>query len=276
MARVTAFGQTGPLRQGPGYAAIGSAFGGTWYVNGPADRPPSRPTPVYPDYMTGLFTAFGVLAALRHRDATGEGQWIDASLYESAFRVMEYTTTLYGRRKVVRERGGLQHAGWPGGAFETHDGRWIVFTAPAQHLFERLCVMLGQPDLSKDPRFASSEERPKNIPVILEMATAWFKDRAFDEAVEGLKAHDIPHSPIMSMADIFADPHYREREMIIDVMAEGLGALPQPGVTPKLSATPGRVTHAGPALGRHTDEILSDVLGMSAAQIAELRAAGVV
>ena len=94
MARVTAFGQTGPLRQGPGYAAIGSAFGGTWYINGPADRPPSRPTPVYPDYMTGLFTAFGVLAALRHRDATGEGQWIDASLYESAFRVMEYTTTL--------------------------------------------------------------------------------------------------------------------------------------------------------------------------------------
>jgi formyl-CoA transferase len=276
MARVTAFGQTGPLRQGPGYAAIGSAFGGTWYVNGPADRPPSRPTPVYPDYMTGLFTAFGVLAALRHRDATGEGQWIDASLYESAFRVMEYTTTLYGRRKVVRERGGLQHAGWPGGAFETHDGRWIVFTAPAQHLFERLCVMLGQPDLPKDPRFASSEERPKNIPVILEMATAWFKDRSFDKAVEGLKAHDIPHSPIMSMADIFADPHYREREMIIDVMAEGLGALPQPGVIPKLSATPGRVTHAGPALGRHTDEILSDVLGMSAAQIAELRAAGVV
>ena len=276
MARITAFGQTGPLRQGPGYAAIGSAFGGTWYLNGAADRPPARPTPVYPDYMTGLFTAFGVLAALRHRDATGQGQWIDASLYESAFRVMEYTTTLYGRRKVVRERGGLQHAGWPGGAFETRDGRWIVFTAPAQHLFERLCVMLGQPDLPKDPRFASSEERPENIPVILEMATAWFKDRSFDQAVEGLKAHDIPHSPIMSMADIFADPHYREREMIIDVMAEGLGALAQPGVIPKLSATPGRVTHAGPALGRHTDEILSDVLGMSAAQIAELRAAGVV
>jgi crotonobetainyl-CoA:carnitine CoA-transferase CaiB-like acyl-CoA transferase len=276
MARVTAFGQTGPLRQGPGYAAIGSAFGGTWYVNGPADRPPARPTPVYPDYMTGLFTAFGVLAALRHRDATGEGQWIDASLYESAFRVMEYTTTLYGRRKVVRERGGLQHAGWPGGAFETQDGRWIVFTAPAQHLFERLCVMLGQPALPKDPRFASAEERPKNIPVVLELATAWFKARPFDKAIEELKTHDIPHSPIMSMADIFADPHYRERQMIIDVMAEGLGALPQPGVIPKLSATPGRVTHAGPALGRHTDEILSEVLGMSAAEIAALRAGGVV
>jgi len=276
MARVTAFGQTGPLRQGPGYAAIGSAFGGTWFVNGPADRPPSRPTPVYPDYMTGLFTAFGVLAALRHRDATGEGQWIDAALYESAFRVMEYTTTLYGRRKVVRERGGLQHAGWPGGAFETQDGHWIVFTAPAQHLFERLCAMLGEPALPKDPRFSTAEERPQHIPVILGLATAWFKARTFDQAIEGLKAFDIPHSPIMSMADIFADPHYREREMIIDVMAEGLGALPQPGVIPKLSATPGRVTHAGAALGRHTDEILSGLLGMSPAQIGELRAAGVI
>jgi crotonobetainyl-CoA:carnitine CoA-transferase CaiB-like acyl-CoA transferase len=276
MARITAFGQTGPLRQGPGYAAIGSAFGGTWYVNGPADRPPARPTPVYPDYMTGLFTAFGVLAALRHRDATGEGQWIDAALYESAFRVMEYTTTLYGRRKVVRERGGLQHSGWPGGAFETQDGHWIVFTAPAQHLFERLCAMLGEAQLPKDPRFASAEERPKHIEVILDMATTWFKSRGFDKAIEGLKTFDIPHSPIMSMADIFTDPHYREREMIIDVMAEGLGALPQPGVIPKLSATPGRVTHAGAALGRHTDEILSGLLGMSAAQIAELRAARVV
>src|SRR6266508_2375825 len=116
MARITAFGQTGPLNQGPGYAAIGSAFRGTWYLNGPADRPPARPTPVYPDYMTGLFTAFGVMAALRHRDLTGEGQWIDAALYESAFRVLEYTTTFYGRRGIVRARGGLQHAGWPGGA----------------------------------------------------------------------------------------------------------------------------------------------------------------
>src|SRR6266511_1752216 len=93
MARITAFGQTGPLSQGPGFAAIASAFGVTVEVPGPpegrGDRPPARPTPVYPDYMTGLFTAFGVLTALRHRDATGEGQWIDASLYESACRILE-------------------------------------------------------------------------------------------------------------------------------------------------------------------------------------------
>jgi len=271
MARITAFGQTGPLRDGPGYAAIGSAFGGTWYVNGHADRPPARPTPVYPDYMTGLFTAFGVMAALRHRDLTGEGQWIDAALYESAFRVMEYTPTLYGRQKVVRERGGLQHSGWPGGAFQTQDGRWIVFTAPAQHLFERFCAMLGHAELPKDPRFASARERPKNLGVILELATQWFAARPYDEAVAGLKAADVPHSPIMSMADVFADPHYQARQMLIDVPAEGLGTLPQAGVVPKLSLTPGRVDHAGAALGRHTDEILAGVLGMSAAEIARLR-----
>jgi crotonobetainyl-CoA:carnitine CoA-transferase CaiB-like acyl-CoA transferase len=276
MARITTFGQTGPLRQGPGYAAIASAFGGTWYVNGHADRPPARPTPVYPDYLTGLFTAFGVLAALRHRDATGEGQWIDAALYESAFRIMEYTPTLYGRQGVVRERGTLQHAGWPGGAGQTLDGRWIVFTAPAQHLFERLCAMIGQPELPRDPRFATAPERAKHIGVILDLVAQWFAARPFDKAVAELSAWEIPHSPIMSMADIFADPHYRAREMILDVPAEGLGALPQPGVVPKLSLTPGRVTHAGSALGRHTEEILSGLLGLTADEIAALRAEGVI
>ncbi len=276
MARVTAFGQTGPLNQGPGYAAIGSAFGGTWYLNGHADRPPARPTPVYPDYLTGLFTAFGVMAALRHRDATGEGQWIDAALYESAFRIMEYTPTLYGRQGVVRERGTLQHSGWPGGACQTFDGHWIVFTAPAQHLFERLCAMIGRPELPRDPRFATAGERPKHIPEILELMAAWFAARPFDKAIAELTAAEIPHSPIMSMADIFADPHYRAREMIIDVPAEGLGALPQPGVVPKLSLTPGHITYAGAAVGRHTDEVLSGLLGLSASELASLRAERVI
>jgi crotonobetainyl-CoA:carnitine CoA-transferase CaiB-like acyl-CoA transferase len=276
MARITAFGQTGPLNQGPGFAAIASAFGGTWYLNGHADRPPARPTPVYPDYMTGLFTAFGVMVALRHRDATGEGQWIDSALYESAFRVLEYTPTLYGRQGVVRERGTLQHSGWPGGAYETLDGRWIVFTAPAQHLFERLCAMLGEPELPHDPRFASATERPRHIPLILDMVTQWFAARPFDKAIEALLAHDIPHSPIMSMADIFADPHYRAREMIVDVPAEGVGALPQPGVVPRLSRTPGRIAHAGRSLGHDTDEVLSTLLGLGPDEIAALRAAGVV
>ncbi len=276
MARITAFGQTGPLRQGPGYATVASAFGGTWYVNGPADRPPARPTPVYPDYLTGLFTAFGVLAALRHRDATGQGQWIDAALYESAFRILEYTATLYGRKGIVRERGELQHSGWPGGAFQAKDGRWIAFTAPAQHLFDRLCAMLGQPELPRDPRFASAPARAQHVPEVLAMMHAWFDARTFDEAVAALQAHDIPYAPLMNMADIFADPHYREREMIIEVPEEGLGSLPQPGVVPKLSLTPGRVTHAGPGLGRHTDEILSGLLGMSADEIAALRADGVI
>ena len=276
MARITAFGQTGPLRNGPGFAAIASAFGGTWFLNGHADRPPARPTPVYPDYLTGLFTAFGVMAALRHRDLTGEGQWIDSALYESAFRILEYTPTLYGRKGVTRQRGSLQHSGWPGGAFETKDGRWIVFTAPAQHLFERLCTMIGEPDLPRDPRFASHAAREKHMGEMVEAMRDWFAARTFDEAYQSLGAHDVPCSPIMSMADIFADPHYRERGTILDVPAEGLGTFPQPAVIPRLSHTPGRVTHAGPPLGRHTDEILSELLALSPADIATLRADGVV
>ena len=271
MARITAFGQTGPLRQGPGFAAIASAFGGTWYLNGPADHPPSRPTPVYPDYLTGLFTAFGVMAALRHRDATGEGQWIDAALYESAFRILEYTTTLYGRQGVVRERGGVQHSGWPGGAFQTGDGRFIVFTAPAQHLFERMCGMLGQPELARDARFSSYEGRGANMGALLDIVADWFRSRSFDDAVKSLLSHDVPHAPIMSMADIFADPHYRARGTIMDVPSD-IGPLPQPTVVPRLSGTPGRVTHAGPPLGHHTNEVLTEIAGLSEAEIAKLRA----
>jgi len=110
---------------------------------------------------------------------------------------------------------------------------------------------------------------------LIAMAEAWFAARTFAEAVEGLERHDIPHSPVMSMADIFADPHYRERQTIIEVASE-IGPLPQPAVVPRLSATPGRATHAGPPLGHHTDEVLTGLLAMTPAEIADLRAAGVV
>jgi crotonobetainyl-CoA:carnitine CoA-transferase CaiB-like acyl-CoA transferase len=276
MARITAFGQTGPRRHGPGFAAIGSAFGGNWYLTGSPDHPPVRPTPVYPDYLTGLFTVFGVLVALRHRDATGEGQWIDAALYESAFRIMEYTPSWYGRQGMVRERGGRQHVGWPGGACQTKDGRWVAYTAPAQHLFERLCKMMGDPDLPRDERFATAKARAEHIPAFLKQVDAWFAARTYEEAAQALEEAQVPYSLIMSMADIFAEPHYRAREMIIDVPEPTLGTLPQPGVVPKLSHTPGRVTHAGLPMGYHTDEVLRGLLHLSEAEVAELRQEGIV
>jgi len=276
MARITAFGQTGPRRHGPGFAAIGSAFGGNWYLTGSADRPPARPTPVYPDYLTGLFTAFGVLVALRHRDATGEGQWIDAALYESAFRIMEYTPSWYGRQGMVRERGGRQHVGWPGGACQTKDGRWVAYTVPAQHLFERLCNMIGQPELPQDERYTTAKARAEHIPALLEHIDAWFGARTYEEAAQALEAAQVPYSLIMSMADIFAEPHYRARDMIIDVPEPTLGTLPQPGVVPKLSRTPGRVTHAGLPMGTDTDAVLRALLGLSEAELAALHQEGVV
>jgi crotonobetainyl-CoA:carnitine CoA-transferase CaiB-like acyl-CoA transferase len=277
MARITAFGQTGPRRNGPGFAAIGSAFGGTWFLNGTSpDEAPVRPTPVYPDYLTGLFTAYGVMVALRHRDATGEGQWIDAALYESAFRVMEYSTTLYGRQGAVRQRGLRQHAAWPGGACQTKDGHWVAYTAPAQHLFERLCTMLGQPELPRDSRYTKPDERTQNMPALAQQIEAWFAARSFEEVSAALEEHQVPYSMIMSMADIFADVHYKAREMIVDVPEPNVGSLPQPAVVPKLSRSPGRLSHAGPAIGAHTDELLSDLLNLSAEEIAALRQEGAI
>jgi crotonobetainyl-CoA:carnitine CoA-transferase CaiB-like acyl-CoA transferase len=275
MARITAFGQTGPRSHGPGFAAIGSAFGGTWYLNGTSDQPPVRPTPVYPDYLTGLFTAFGVMTALRHRDQTGAGQWIDASLFESAFRITEYSASMYGRLGTVRERGSRQHVGWPGGACMTKDGDWVAYTAPAQHLFERLCNMLGQPDLPRSDDYNTPETRSQNVPALMQQVAAWFATRTYTEVEGALEAFQVPYSRIMTMADVFTDPHYAARHMILEVPHPELGALPQPAVVPKLSATPGRVTHAGPAIGANTDEILSG-LGYTPEDIAKLRQDGVV
>jgi crotonobetainyl-CoA:carnitine CoA-transferase CaiB-like acyl-CoA transferase len=189
---------------------------------------------------------------------------------------MEYTPTWYGRQGMVRERGSRQHVGWPGGACQTNDGRWVAYTAPAQHLFERLCTMLGQPDLPCDPRYATAQSRSVHMPDFVKQVEEWFAGRTYEEASQALEAHQVPYSLIMSMADIFAEPHYRERDMIIDVPEATLGSLPQPGVVPKLSRTPGRVTHAGPPMGQDNEAILGELLRMSAAEIAALRQEGVI
>jgi crotonobetainyl-CoA:carnitine CoA-transferase CaiB-like acyl-CoA transferase len=172
-------------------------------------------------------------------------------------------------------RGAADASMGPGGKCQTKDGRWVAFTAPAQHLFERLCAMVGQPDLPRDPRYAAADKRTQHMPEFVRQVETWFAARTFAEAGE-LDTYQVPYSLIMSMADIFADMHYKVRQMIIDVPDPIVGALPQPAVVPKLSRTPGRITHAGPAVGAHTDDILSGLLGMSAQEIAQLRQEGVV
>jgi formyl-CoA transferase len=115
-----------------------------------------------------------------------------------------------------------------------------------------------------------------HMPEMMQLVETWFAAHAFEEVAREFEVYQVPYAPLMSMADIFAEPHYREREMIIDVPESTLGHIPQPGVVPKLSRTPGRVTHAGPSLGAHTEEILTGLLGMSAADIADLRQQGVI
>jgi formyl-CoA transferase len=151
----------------------------------------------------------------------------------------------------------------------------VAYTAPAQHLFERLCNMLGQPDLPQSDAFNTPETRSQNVPELMQQIEAWFADRTYEEVERTLEAFQVPYSRIMSMADVFEDPHYAARQMILEVPHPALGALPQPAVVPKLSASPGRVTHAGPAIGADTDDILSS-LGYTPEEIAKLRQDGVV
>jgi crotonobetainyl-CoA:carnitine CoA-transferase CaiB-like acyl-CoA transferase len=136
--------------------------------------------------------------------------------------------------------------------------------------------MIGQPDLPREARFRTADTRTEHMPEIMQLVEAWFAAQTFEDVAREFEVHQVPYAPLMSMADIFADPHYRQRDMIIDVPESTLGHIPQPGVVPKLSRTPGRVTHAGPALGAHTEEILTGLLGMSTDDIAALRQQGVI
>jgi crotonobetainyl-CoA:carnitine CoA-transferase CaiB-like acyl-CoA transferase len=136
--------------------------------------------------------------------------------------------------------------------------------------------MLGQPELPHTPHFATAEQRAQHMPEFVQQVYAWCATRTYEEAAQALETYQVPYSLVMSMADIFAEPHYKARDMIIEVPEPTVGPLPQPGVVPKLSRTPGRVTHAGPLMGTHTEAILSDLLGLSTVEIAALRQEGVI
>ena len=266
MARITAFGQTGPLRQGPGFAAIGSAFGGTWYLNGPADRPPARPTPVYPDYLTGLFTAFGVMVALRHRDATGRGP-VDR---RRALRVGVPHHGVHGDRGTaarasVRERGGVAARGLAGRRVpdqgrplgRLHRAGPASLRAPVRDA--RASPSCPRTRASPPPRSA-----PRTWPCILEHAHGVVRRaRPFDEAIGSLEGArgaalaDHEHGRHLRRPALPRAQHDPRRA------GRSLGTLPQPGVVPKLSLTPGRVDHAGaadrPAHRRDPRGLLGDV-----------------
>ena len=276
MLRVTGYGQTGPYKDRPGFARIGHAVGGLTYLAGtPGEIPVTPGSTSLGDYMTGMYGAIGILMALRHRDATGEGQVIDAALYESVFRVLDELAPAYAAVGKVREPEGTGTLNaCPHGHFPCGDGRFLSIACTTSKMFERLTQAMGRPDLWE--KYGDQAERLKHRDAVIAAVTEWCMGQSRDQVMAKCVAAEVPSGPINSIADIFEDPHFKARDQLLSVTEPDTGRVVIPGVIPKLSKTPGSVRSLGPSLGSANDEVYGSLLGLSEAELADLRTRGVI
>jgi formyl-CoA transferase len=277
VVHVSGFGQTGPYRERAGFGTPATAYSGYTYVSGYADRPPILPPISLTDYVTGLFAALGALGAVYHRDVRdGEGQEIDVALYESMFRLLEGVVTEYDRLGRVRERSGNQlSASVPAGMYQAGDGTWLVLTTSTDRTFVRLATAMGRADMVTDPRYATNRDRVERRDEVNRIVGEWFAARSSPQIQDELNAQGVPVSPVNSIADIFEDPHYAARDMLVEIDHPKLGTLRVPGVTPKFSDTPGAVRSAGPTLGEHNAEVYAEI-GLGPEELTALAERGVI
>ncbi|HYW30861.1 MAG TPA: CoA transferase [Gemmatimonas sp.] len=280
MLRVTGYGQTGPYKDRPGFARVAHAVGGIAYLAGmPKGTPVTPGSTTLGDYMTGLYGCIGVLMALRHRDATGEGQTVDAALYESVFRCTEELAPAFGMYGIVRERLGSSHNDFacPHGHFATKDGKWVAISCATDKLFMRLAVAMGRAELASSSTYGEQKTRLAHRHDVNEIVRDWCGSLTRDDVLARCYATDTPAGPVNNIADIFGDRQFHARRNLVamDEPATGESVI-VPSPVPQLSETPARIRSLGPELGQHTDEVLREVLGIDDAHIARLRGQGVI
>ena len=277
MIRVSGYGQTGPYSSRAGYASVGEAMGGLRYVIGEPDRKPSRAGISLGDTLAGTFAALGALAALNHRHKTGEGQVVDASIFESVLAVMEALIPEYTVEGTIRQRtGSVLPDVAPSNIYYARDGMLII-AANQDSVFRRLCVAIGQPDLAEDARFASHSARGANQAELDGIIQDWTSKRRIEDIEVCMTEHAIPAGRIFTAPDMLADPHYRAREAIVHATSARWGQVAMQGVFPKLSATPGKVRWVGPERpGEHTENVLVELLNLLPEDIEALRAKSII
>lgn len=277
MVRITGYGQTGPYSHYPGYGAIGEALGGLRYVTGDPSVPPSRSGISIGDSLAAVFGCIGCLVALHARERTGIGQVVDSAIYESVLAMMESLIPEYDLANYVRERTGpiLPNVA-PSNVYPTSDGQMVLIAANQDNVFERLTRAMGQRELARDYRFETHSARGANQAALDQLIAAWTRTQTRDALVATLNEADVPVGSIYRAPEMLADPHFKAREAIIAIAHPLLGQIKMQNVVPKLSQTPGAIDHPGPVLGEHNDEIYRDLLGMSEATLADLKAKGVI
>jgi crotonobetainyl-CoA:carnitine CoA-transferase CaiB-like acyl-CoA transferase len=277
MVRISAFGQTGPYRERPGFGRIAAAMGGLSYLSGYPDRPPVTPgTPTIPDYLAGAVAAFGALVALAHRQRSGEGQVVDVGLYEPMLRMLDELIPVHAATGYVRERlgSGTEYV-VPHNHYRARDGRWLAIACTNDRMFERLATAMGRPELAAEfPSMAARLERRADLDAIVQ---TWVGAADGRDVLAQLDGAEVPCGPVASARDLFEDPQIRARENIVTVPSPLGGSLAMVGIVPRLSASPGTVENTGPvAVGAHNEEIYCGRLGLSLDDLRALEARGVI
>jgi len=278
MLRVSAYGEKGPKSHLPGFARIAQAYAGLTYLVGQPDTPPLiAGSTTLADYISGLYGAFGILLALRVRDRTGRGQYIDIGLHDGIFRFLDELASVYDRTGTVRERMGTETPGaTPHSHYPTQDGKWVAIACTNDKMFERLAKVMGQPDLARRDQYGMRPRRLEAREQINQIVSAWTSKFARDEVIKRCCDGDVPCGPVNSIAEIFQEEQFWVRDTLTRVDDERIGDLAVQGVVPRLSATPGKIQHLGRGMGEHNAEVFRDWLDIGESELAALKTDGVV
>jgi crotonobetainyl-CoA:carnitine CoA-transferase CaiB-like acyl-CoA transferase len=278
MLSVSAYGQTGPKRQEPGFARIAHAFGGLAHLAGERDGRPVVPgSTSMADYLSGMWGAIGVLLALRARDTIGKAQFIDIGLYESVFRLLDEIVPAYAKYGFVRERQGADTVNVvPHSHYCTASGEWVAIACTSDKMFARLAAAMGRPEIGTSPEFSTTRERVKRREEVNKMVADWVGSLTLAQVLAECEAGEVPCAKIYSIKDIFEDPQYLARENFREIEDPRIGPLVLPTALPRLSETPAQFRHAGRALGADTAEVFGRLLGIDAEELERLRSQGII
>jgi crotonobetainyl-CoA:carnitine CoA-transferase CaiB-like acyl-CoA transferase len=278
VVRISSFGQDGPYSRRPGLDRVGIGYGGLLNLTGYPDRPPVRVGVTISDYLTGVFAAQAAIAALYGRDARpgGTGSVIDAALYGSALRILEWTLPAYDKLGVVRSREGNRLANSaPLDNYPTADGKYVCIVAGSDANFSRLCKAMDRPELIDDPKYGKLADRARHGDEINGVVADWTSTLPATEIEQRCVAHDVPVATAYSAADIFADPHVAARGDLVTVDDPVAGPMRQQAPFPRVAGQPPTVPAGAPRLGEHTHDVLR-AIGVDDTELADLAGKGVI
>jgi crotonobetainyl-CoA:carnitine CoA-transferase CaiB-like acyl-CoA transferase len=277
LTRVSGFGQSGPLRERPGFGTVAETSSGFAFINGWPDTPPTSPPFGFADSIAGISAAMGTAFALYRRERTGVGDVVDVALYEPLMFVVGDILLKYSTMGEVQGRvGNGTGSASPRGVYRAADGGWLSIAASNQRIAVRLCTAMGRPELIDDPRFATNEARMAHNDEIQAEVVAWVASRPRAEILAILDRHEVVAAQVNDAADIVATPHFRERTLVELTGSPMLQGALMPGPVLHLGSYPGPAYDGVPAIGEHTDAVLGDLPDVTADDLAALRETGVI